>query len=60
MSEFIYSYSEEEGRGCIHTGVPKGFEPRSAPVEAESWLGAKQALGFELTMTQQRLLNETT
>ncbi len=56
MPSFVYSYSDEESRGCIHTEVPKGFEQRSSYIEASSWLAAKQELGFELTLPQRQLL----
>jgi len=58
MPDFVYSYSDSEKRGMIHTEVEKGFEPRSAPHSAPSWLAAKASLGFELTLLQRQLLNK--
>lgn len=58
---------DENGEGVIARipqpkveDAPKIFRrmvaPRGAIVEADSWVAAKQALGFELTPTQKAML----
>ena len=52
---YYYAYSELEDRGMIHTSVLKDFDSRGT-VEADSWLAAKAAFGFDLTPLQQTML----
>lgn len=55
MTTYFYQYREEDERQLIDTHVHAGFE-RRGKVEADSWLGAKQEFGFELTVLQKRML----
>ena len=38
------------------TNLPLGFSPRSDWIEADSWIAAKAAFGFELTELQKRMV----
>lgn len=53
-------YLQSNGdRSVIHTEILDGFGLRAAPVEAASWIAAKEAFGFELTPLQKQLLKES-
>lgn len=56
---FYLQYSVSEDRSIIDTRQHDRAELRAKPIEAESWLAAKKAFGFEMTPLQTAMLGKT-
>jgi len=56
VTTYFYQIERESGRGILHDTLLPGCTLNSY-IEAESWLHAKRALGFELTPLQEELVD---